>query len=337
MEHLPSWNDGDAKSAIVEFVEAAATTVPGRGARRGLRQRRHALVREADADRARLHPATAAARWRRPDAALARRQPWKAAYEQDYAWFGDVMDEHYAGDDTQRAVLARGHARRPIAGISVDDFEAAGGPFLHSGRAPDARPRLPRCAYAPMVELLRYLEANGFASYIASGGGRDFMRPITQEMYGIPRGAGDRQLDRARATTSDEPRRHDHAQAEADVLDDGPEKPVRIWSRIGRRPLLAAGNSNGDIQMLDFAAAHGQAGARACSSSTTTPIAEFDYTCRRRKTRWSGRRRTAGRSISIKNDWAMVFAPDRVRGPPVVRGPRAALRKAAATTKPASR
>jgi len=88
-----------------------------------------------------------------------------------------------------------------------------------------------------MVELLRYLEAHGFTNFIVWGGGRDFIRPITQEVYGIlPEDGGDL-----------------IHQAEADVLDDGPTKPVRIWSRIGRRPILAGGNSNGDIPMLQFA------------------------------------------------------------------------------------
>src|SRR5207244_5850744 len=108
------------------------------------------------------------------------------------------------------------------------------------------------CGYKPMVELLRYLEAHGFTNYIASGGGRDFIRPITQEVYGIP---PERIIG---STVSLSYREHGDGgdlihKAEADVLDDGPAKPVRIWSRIGRRPILAGGNSNGDIPMLQFA------------------------------------------------------------------------------------
>ena len=108
------------------------------------------------------------------------------------------------------------------------------------------------CAYEPMVELLRYLEENGFSNYIASGGGRDFMRPISDELYGIPR---DRVIGSSTALdyVGDDNGGAIMRKPEADVLDDGPQKPVRIWSRVGRRPLLAAGNSNGDIQMLDFA------------------------------------------------------------------------------------
>ena len=103
-----------------------------------------------------------------------------------------------------------------------------------------------------MVELLGYLEANGFTNYIASGGGRDFMRPISDEVYGIPR---ERVIgsSTALAFTDDGPGGTITRKPELDYIDDGGEKPVRIWSRIGRRPLLAGGNSNGDVPMLQFA------------------------------------------------------------------------------------
>jgi hypothetical protein len=102
-----------------------------------------------------------------------------------------------------------------------------------------------------MVELLGYLESNGFANFIASGGGRDSMRPISRELYGIGR-------ERVIGSASTLVYRSDGRggtithKPEVDYLDDGPQKPVRIWSRTGRRPLLAAGNSNGDIPMLEF-------------------------------------------------------------------------------------
>ena len=91
-----------------------------------------------------------------------------------------------------------------------------------------------------MIELLGYLEANGFTNYIASGGGRGFMPPISQEVYGI---ASERVIGSsvAFAYTHDEHGGTITRQAAADYLDDGPEKPVRIWSRTGRRPVFAAG------------------------------------------------------------------------------------------------
>ena len=90
-----------------------------------------------------------------------------------------------------------------------------------------------------MVELLRYLEANGFSNYIASGGGRDFMRPISEDVYGIPRERVIGSASTFEYTSNERGGTITHA-AGADYLDDGPQKPIRIWSRTGRRPLLAA-------------------------------------------------------------------------------------------------
>jgi hypothetical protein len=115
-----------------------------------------------------------------------QQQPWKAVSERDYGWFGALMDEHYAGDDTNVRLLARG-ILTAYAGISVEDFEESADRFLRTAQHPTLGRSYLECAYAPMVELVDYLTANEFASYIASGGGRDFMRPISQDMYGIPR------------------------------------------------------------------------------------------------------------------------------------------------------
>ena len=155
-----------------------------------------------------------------------------------------------------------------------------------------------------MVELLGYLEANGFSNYIASGGGRDFMRPISQEVYGIPR---DRVIGSATTfeyTSNDRGGTITH-KAEADYLDDGPQKPIRIWSRIGRRPLLAAGNSNGDIPMLEFTQHQDKPSLRLLVLHDDGER-EFAYT--------GGAEQALERAdesgwtiISMKNDWATVF------------------------------
>ena len=120
------------------------------------------------------------------DPALAERQPWKAAAERDYAWFGRVLAEHYAGDDTQLPALAGG-ILGAFADISVDEFAAA-------GRVVPARhARTPRWAAATSsaptprwCSCSATSQENGFTTYIVSGGGRDFMRPITAEVYGVP-------------------------------------------------------------------------------------------------------------------------------------------------------
>jgi hypothetical protein len=155
-----------------------------------------------------------------------------------------------------------------------------------------------------MVELLAYLAANGFSNYIASGGGRDFMRPISRELYGIPR---QRVIgsSAALAYTSDEHGGTITHKPEADYLDDGPQKPIRIWSRTGRRPLLAVGNSNGDIPMLEFTR-HQDKPFLPMLLLHDDADREFDYT--------SGAEQALRRAgtdgwtvVSIRNDWATVF------------------------------
>src|SRR3954465_742413 len=117
---------------------------------------------------------------------LRTRQPWKSAYERDYGWYAAVMAEHYAGNDTNVQTLAAG-GLGAYQGISVEEFEAKSDAFLRSAQHPTLGRGYLETAYAPMVELLDYLAHNGFTNYIASGGGRDFMRPISQDVYDIGR------------------------------------------------------------------------------------------------------------------------------------------------------
>jgi phosphoserine phosphatase len=235
--------------------------------------------------------------------ALRERQPWQAAYKRDHGWFAKLMDDHYAGDDTNVRTLAEG-ILAVYEGADVEDFDAKSDAFLHSARHPTLGRGYLDTAYAPMVGLLRYLEANGFSNYIVSGGGRDFMRPISQEVYGIPR---ERVIGSAPALAyaSDERGGAITHKAAPDYLDDGPEKPIRIWSRTGRRPLLAAGNSNGDIPMLDFAQRDHKPSLRLLVLHDDGDR-EFAYT--------TGAERALERAneqgwtvISVKHDWATVF------------------------------
>jgi phosphoserine phosphatase len=237
------------------------------------------------------------------DEALRERQPWKAAYERDYGWFGAVMAEHYAGDDSNIPVLAAG-ILGAYAGVSVEEFETRSDEFLHGTQHPTLGRGYLETAYRPMIELLDHLAANGFSTYIASGGGRDFMRPISQEVYGIPR---QRVIgsSAALAYTSDERGGTITHKPELDYLDDGPEKPVRIWSRTGRRPLLAAGNSNGDVPMLHFTQHPDRPSLRLLVLHDDGDR-EFDYTTGAEQALEQAARES-WTVISIKNDWATVF------------------------------
>ncbi|MBB2940650.1 phosphoserine phosphatase [Actinoplanes lutulentus] len=234
---------------------------------------------------------------------LSERQPWKAVAERDFAWFSRVMAEHYAGDDTNVRTLGAG-VLAAYAGISVEDFEQLSDDFLRSARHPTLGRGYLQCAYAPMIDLLDYLAAHGFTSYIASGGGRDFMRPISQDVYGIPR---ERVIGSSStfAYTSDGKRGSITHQPEADYLDDGPEKPIRIWNRTGRRPLLAAGNSNGDVPMLEFTQHRDKPTLRLLVLHDDAER-EFDYITGAEQA--LKRAETDGWTVvSVKNDWMTVF------------------------------
>ena len=301
---LASWNDGAARNAVLGFVErVSADGIPP--AERvavfdndGTLWCEKPLPIQADFILRRLHEMAEA------DPALREKQPWKAAYNRDYAWLGQVMVEHYAGDDTNARSLLGG-VIAAHAGISVDDFEQQADAFLHTAQHTTLGRGYVACAYAPMIELLRYLDANGFSNYIASGGGRDFMRPISEEMYGIPR---DRVIGSATALeyAADDSGGSIMRKPEADVLDDGPQKPVRIWSRTGRRPLLAAGNSNGDIQMLDFTQ---HADKPTLRLLVLHDDGEREFACTAGAEAALDRAQAESWTVvSIKNDWSTVFA-----------------------------
>jgi phosphoglycolate phosphatase-like HAD superfamily hydrolase len=302
-ETLPSWNEGAAKAAIVAFVEQTVTSAVPVEERiavfdaDGTLWCEKPLPVEADFLLRRLAEMATA------DPKLRERQPWKAAYEHDNAWLGTVINEHYAGDDTKAQTLLGG-VSAAYAGISVEDFEAKSDAFLRGTQHPTLGRQYLKTAYAPMVELLGYLEANGFSNHIVSGSGGDFMRPITQEMFGIPphRVIGS---TTALAYASDDNGGTITRAAKLGFLDDGPQKPIQIWSRVGRRPLLAGGNSNGDLPMLDFAP-HADKPSLRLLVLHDDDKREFAYT--------SGaehalkRADTSGWTIvSMKDDFAAVF------------------------------
>jgi haloacid dehalogenase-like hydrolase len=191
---------------------------------------------------------------------LAEREPYRAAAERDYRWLGEAVVKHYHGDDADLRLL-EGAVGSAFAGMGVEAFGSEVMEWLTTTSHPVLRRPYTACGFAPMVELLRYLEANGFSTYIASGGDRDFMRPFAHRLYGI---SPERVIGSAFGLGFDDG--GDDAKpvykSAIEFFDDGPEKPVRIWSRVGRRPLVTGGNSNGDIPMMRFARTGGREALR---------------------------------------------------------------------------
>jgi phosphoserine phosphatase len=253
-DHLASWNDTAATEAIVGFVQRAADE----GGPGFIAPEERIAVFDNDGTlwSEKPMPIQLAFTLERfvamaeADPSLGERQPFKAAVEGDVAWLQEVMTRHYAGDDSLVKVLMGG-ILQAFAGMTVEDVIDTSARFVHGTPHPTLARPYAACAFLPMIELLRYLEAHGFTTFIASAGDRDFMRAIGDDVYGIPpeRIIGS---SNALAWSGDEDGGALTYLAQPDVFDDGPTKPVRIWSRTGRRPTFAAGNSNGDIPMLQW-------------------------------------------------------------------------------------
>lgn len=304
---LRSWNEGAAKQAIVDFV----TRVTKVGSPDYVEPAARIAVFDNDGTLWCEKPMPIEvgfilmrlAEMAEKDEQLRDQQPWKAAYTKDYAWLGDVITKHYQGDDSDVKVLLGGilHA---FNGMRVDDYQTSADAFLRGQSNPHLKRPYLATAYVPMIELLEYLEANGFTNYIASGGDRDFMRPITDELYGIP---SERVIgsSNALAYVSDEEGTWIAYQDKPDVFDDGPIKPVRIWSRIGRRPILAGGNSNGDIPMMEFVA-HSSRPSLSMFVNHDDNERDIAYTAGAEKLLELGPKK-GWVNISVKKDWNRVF------------------------------
>ena len=255
MDSLPSWRDTATRRTIVDFVESVST-----GADAVPVEERIAVF-DNDGTLWTEKPVIIQldyiiGQWKaalQADPSLAERQPYKAVASGDLAWIGGAVEKHYGGDDSDLQVLL-GALVGLTDGMTVDDYATSVAEFFRTATHPTLATPFSGAVYQPMVELLRYLEAHGFTCYVASAGERDFMRSVTQQYYGIP---PERVIGSAYGLTYDEDARAVRYTANLGFLDDGPIKPVRIWSRIGRRPLLAAGNANGDLPMLQFAVGDG--------------------------------------------------------------------------------
>jgi phosphoglycolate phosphatase-like HAD superfamily hydrolase len=307
---LASWREGAARRAIVDFVRSAGNEdspsfLPPQDRvavfdNDGTLWSEKPVPVQLDFTLARMAEQAAS------DPALKDSEPYRAAVDKDYRWFGEAIVKHYGGDDADLGVLKDAVAAA-FAGMGVDAFAAEVSAWLARASHPLLRRPYPACGFAPMIELLRYLEANRFTTYIASGGDRDFMRPFAQALYGVP---PERIIGSALGLDFDDGGADGEGsliyKSELEFFDDGPQKPVRIWSRVGRRPVVAGGNSNGDIPMLRFARAGDRAGLRLLLLHDDADR-EFAYTAGAEEALERGGAE-GWTIVSMRKDWEAVFA-----------------------------
>jgi phosphoserine phosphatase len=240
---LTSWRDGAAREAILRFVRSVNNPGPN-----FVPASERIATFDNDGTLWCEKPAYVQAdfivrKWKAmsaADPALAARQPYKAVMEGDREWLGSML-EHVPE-------LVQG-VSEAFGGITPDAFEQQVVEFFAQAEHPTLHVPYAQTIYQPMRELLALLEAHDFRVFICSGGGRDFVRPISEDFYGIPR-------ERVIGTSAPVEYRDGRLIRGAGVdqpVDDGPGKPAHIWSRIGRLPLFAAGNADGDVEMLSLA------------------------------------------------------------------------------------
>jgi phosphoglycolate phosphatase-like HAD superfamily hydrolase len=245
---LPAWNDGVAKKAITDFVTRVTTQggsdfVPP-AERIGVFDNdgtlwceqpiyfQFAFALDQVNAMARQHP-----EWK-------TRQPFKALLANDKQALAA------AGEKGLLQIMAASHA-----GMSTEQFSKSVRDWLATARHPRFRRPYTDLAYQPMLELLAYLRANGFKTFIVSGGGVEFIRVFAEKVYGIPPEQVVGSSGVVKFETGSDGKPELVKLAKNEFIDDGPGKPVGINRFIGRRPIFAFGNSDGDLQMLQWTVA----------------------------------------------------------------------------------
>ncbi|MCA9153781.1 MAG: haloacid dehalogenase-like hydrolase [Planctomycetales bacterium] len=241
---LPSWNEGTTKSAIIKFVD----DVTRQGSPTYVRPEQRIATFDNDGTLWSEQPlyfqlAFALDRVQ----ALAPEHPnWRS--EEPFASIlrGDLKGVAASGKPGLMQIIAATHA-----GLTIDEFDQVVRDWVKTARHPKTGRPYTEMVYQPMLELLDYLRANGFKTYIVSGGGIEFMRPWTEQVYGIP----PEQVVGSSLKMKFEMRDGKPTLvklSDVDLIDDKEGKPVGIHSHIGRRPIFAGGNSDGDLQMLQY-------------------------------------------------------------------------------------
>lgn len=241
---LSSWNDGPVKASITNFVARVTT----QGGADFVAPAERIAVFDNDGTLWAEQPmyvqlAFVLDRVR----ALAPQNPgWKTKQPFKAVLNGDMRALAASGEQGLMQLIAVTHA-----GMTSDEFAKIASEWLATARHPRFKRPYTELVYQPMLELLTYLRANGFKTYIASGGGVEFMRPWTERVYGIP---PEQVLGSSIKTKFEmrDGRPTIFRLPQINFIDDKAGKPVGINQQIGRRPIAAFGNSDGDLEMLQW-------------------------------------------------------------------------------------
>jgi phosphoserine phosphatase len=306
VDPLPSWNPGPAKDAVLQFVRDVKT--PGQP--KFVRAEDRIAVFDNDGTLWSERPAyfqlffaldrVKALAPNHPE--WKTKQPFKAALE------GDLKTVFSGGEHALIELVMASHA-----GNTTEEFEQIVIEWIGTAKHPRFKRPYTDCVFQPMLELLSYLRANGFKTWIVSGGGIEFMRPWVEKVYGIP----PEQVIGSSIKTRFEIRDGKPVLVrlpEIDFIDDKGEKPVGIHKFIGRRPIAAFGNSDGDLQMLQWTAAG--SGSRFCLYVHHTD-AEREWAYDRKSSigrldKGLDEARAKGWTVvDMKKDWKRIFPFDK--------------------------
>jgi phosphoglycolate phosphatase-like HAD superfamily hydrolase len=301
---LPSWNDGPVKQSIVAFVQKV---IESAGSQFVPPEQRIATF-DNDGTLWSEQPiyfqlAFALARVKAP---APKHPEWKTTEPFKAVLDGDMKALAASGEKGMIQLLLATHT-----GMTTDEFTKTVVDWMATAQHPRFKRPYIELVFQPMLELLAYLRANGFKTYIVSGGTVEFMRPWTERVYGIPpeQVVGTSFVTTYKLAPDGKPMLF--RQPKIDFVDDGPGKPVNIQKFIGRRPVLAFGNSDGDHQMLQWTAAGD--GARLMGLVHHTDAArEWAYDRQSRIGRLDKALDEATRRgwsvVDMKSDWKKIFA-----------------------------
>jgi phosphoglycolate phosphatase-like HAD superfamily hydrolase len=303
---LPSWNEGPAKASIVAFVGA----VTDKKSKQYVAPRERIAVFDNDGTLWAEQPIyfQFLFAFDRIKALAPQHPEWTDKEPYASLLRGDVKAALAGGEHALLEVVHASHA-----GMTTEEFERIVAAWLRSARHPKFNRPYTDLVYQPMLELLRYLRAHGFKTYIVSGGGVEFMRVFAERAYGIP----PEQVIGSSGKQKFELRDGQPVLVKLpalDFLDDKDGKPIAIQKMIGRRPRAAFGNSDGDLQMLQWTCA--APGARLClyvrhtdgerewAYDRASPVGRLD--------RGLEEARSKGWTVAdMKRDWNVIFPFDK--------------------------